>query len=58
MTNLSMRAVLAALVVTATLAATGSAWAVTPIGPNTPGSTWTDPGTSTVTTGIPAPPSR
>jgi hypothetical protein len=58
MSSLSMRAALAALVLAATVAGAGSAWAVTPIGPNTPGSTWTDPGTSTVSNGVPLPPHR
>jgi hypothetical protein len=58
MTCLSMRVVVGAMVLAATVVSPGSAWAATPIGPNTPGSTWTDPGTSTVTNGIPVPHSR
>jgi hypothetical protein len=50
------RRMVAAIVLAATVAASGSAWAAAPGGPSTPGSTWTDPGTSTVTTGIPQPP--
>jgi len=46
---------LAALALVPVLALGGSAWAATPGGPSVPGSTWTDPGTSTVTTGIPLP---
>jgi hypothetical protein len=52
------RRVVAAVLLAATVSASGSAHAAAPVGPSTPGSTWTDPGTSTVTTGIPLPQHR
>jgi hypothetical protein len=52
------RRLVAAVVLAASVAASGSARAAAPGGPATPGSTWTDPGTSTVTTAIPLPPGR
>jgi hypothetical protein len=51
------RRALAALVLAATVAASGSAWAASPVAPS-PGSTWTDPGQGTITTGIPLPQGR
>ncbi|HZE67526.1 MAG TPA: hypothetical protein VE081_12885 [Sporichthyaceae bacterium] len=48
------RRALAALVLAATVASAGSAWANAPVAPS-PGSTWTDQGPGTVTTGIPLP---
>jgi opacity protein-like surface antigen len=51
------RLVVAAVVLAATMAAAGSAWAASPIPPQ-PGSTWTDAGQGTVTSGIPVPHSR
>jgi hypothetical protein len=50
--------VLAALVLAATVAASGSARAAAPVAPPSPGSTWTDSGQGTVSAGIPLPQGR
>jgi hypothetical protein len=49
---------IAVLALIPVLALGGSAWAATPGGPATPGSTWTDNGAGAATAGIPLPPQR